>query len=637
MQIPRLHPDTVEEVKQRVDIVDVVSDHVVLRKQGKALVGLCPFHQEKTGSFTVSPSEQMYYCFGCAAGGNGIKFLMEIGKQSFQEVILDLAKRYQVPIKTLDTQQAQAITSQLNLKDHLYEILAVTTAFYQHILQQEQGQIALEYLLKERQLTQDTIDTFQLGYAPTGWENLYRYLIDSKRYPVASVEQAGLIKPRKSGSGYYDIFRERLIIPIRDAQGRVIAFGSRSLNGEEPKYLNSPDTPLFDKGKILFALDKAKKSIASQDSAIVVEGYFDAIALHSVGITNVVASLGTAFSLEQLKQLLRFTQSKQVIFNFDADKAGIAATQRAIKELESLVYAGQVQIKILHLPQGKDADEFIKSSPDSHLEYLKSVEKAPLWLDWQIEQLINNKNLAQADHFQQISQAMIQLITKLESPDLRTYYLEKCATILSDGKERLIPSYVQNLESQIKRLNLKISGVNPVKTGSDKITQVVSGDQNLLEQAEYFLLLIYLHCPDYRQNIKAALEEKDMAFTLSHYRSLWQIIMEIEKSDYHQSLQESLQDYYLNKPEKFKEVAHLFSLTEKNNQDLFRIPELIEQAMVALEQVHLEKYRQLCLQKWQDLSQTEEKSSHYYLQEFYQTQEKIRQLIKHSISLNKNV
>jgi DNA primase len=337
MDTPRLHPDTIEEVKQRIDIVDVISERVVLKKRGREYVGLCPFHEEKSPSFTVSPAKQMYYCFGCGAGGNGIKFLMEVGKQSFGEVVFDLARRYQIPIKTLAVEQRQVLEQTLSLREQLYEIMAVAVSFYQHALMQPQGEKALDYLRKQRQLTPETITNFNLGYSPASWETLYRYLVEQKRYPVPLVEQAGLIKPRQNGSGYYDQFRDRLMIPILDNQGRAIAFGSRTLGNDQPKYLNSPETPLFEKGKTLFALDKAKQEIINSDLALVVEGYFDAIALHSVGITNVVACLGTALSQEQIKLLLRYSESKQIIFNFDADQAGIKATQRAIEEIAPLV------------------------------------------------------------------------------------------------------------------------------------------------------------------------------------------------------------------------------------------------------------------------------------------------------------
>ena len=251
---------------------------------------------------------------------------MEIGKQSFAEVVLDLARRYQIPVETVEPEERQEIQRQLSLREQLYEVLAVTSNFFHHALHQSPGKIALDYLQQNRQLSAATINDFQLGYAPGGWETLYRYLVEQKRYSVDLLLEAGLVKPRKEGHGYYDVFRDRVIIPIKDTQGRVIGFGSRTLNdANQPKYLNSPETTLFDKSKTLFALDQARKSISRADKAIVVEGYFDVIALHVVGITNVVASLGTAFTDSQLKKLLRHVPSKQVVLNFDADAAGVKA------------------------------------------------------------------------------------------------------------------------------------------------------------------------------------------------------------------------------------------------------------------------------------------------------------------------
>jgi DNA primase len=218
MTIPRIHEDTIEEIRQRIDIVEIVSDYVVLKKRGQNYQGLCPFHQEKTPSFSVNPTKQVYYCFGCNAGGNGFKFLMELEKKSFQEVVLELAQKYQVPIKTVGQKEHQEIQRQLSIKEQLYEILAVTTSFYQYALYQNQGEKALNYLRQERQLQEETIQQFQLGYAPAGWETLYHYLVEVKRYPLALVEQAGLIKQRQSGNGYYDQFRDRLMIPIHDVR-----------------------------------------------------------------------------------------------------------------------------------------------------------------------------------------------------------------------------------------------------------------------------------------------------------------------------------------------------------------------------------------------------------------------------------
>jgi len=197
VEIPRLHPDTIETIKQRVDIVDVISEYVVLRKRGKDYVGCCPFHDEKTPSFSVSSNKQLYYCFGCNAGGNAIKFLMEVGKRSFSDVVLDLARRYQIPVQTLEPEQRANLQRQLSLREQLYEILALATEFFKHALRQSQGQYALKYLQVTRCFSEETIQRFGLGYAPQGWEVIYRYLVEQKGKPVQLVEKAGLIKPRK--------------------------------------------------------------------------------------------------------------------------------------------------------------------------------------------------------------------------------------------------------------------------------------------------------------------------------------------------------------------------------------------------------------------------------------------------------
>jgi DNA primase len=666
MDIPRLHPDTIEEVKQRIDIVDVISEYVVLKKRGKDYLGLCPFHGEKTPSFTVSPSKQLYYCFGCGSGGNTFKFLMELGKQSFGEVVFDLARRYQVSIKTLEPEQRKELQRQLSLREQLYEILALASSFYQHTLRQPQGETALNYLKIERKFSEDAIQLFQLGYAPTGWETLYRYLVEQKRYSVGLIEQAGLIKPRQSGDGYYDRFRDRLTIPIQDTQGRIIGFGGRALGDEQPKYLNSPETPLFNKSKTLFAIDKARHSISQQDRAVVVEGYFDAIALHAAEITNVVASLGTAFTQDQLRQLLRYTESKQVIFNFDADSAGTQATQRAIGEIEPLVYSGQVQLRILTLPGGKDADEFLKSSLDAAESYRASLLMAPLWLDWQIQQLLVDRDLKQADQFEQVAQKMVKLLNQLEDPNKRTHYLRYCAEILSQGDSRLLALYAEKLNAQLKRPQRR---ADVKKDKSNFIDLPISSEYSILEEAEADLLRIYLHCPEYRQAIVTALEDKDLLFSLSPHRFLWQQIMELQETAI-QDLDDSsnrlfllLQDCYLRFPEQMSQVSHLFHLNEQkqwgdifcddlnlvkqvkfflNEQqqwgDTVRVPLMIQTAIASLERVACEKYRRYCLQQWQKLVERQEEPEQwqYYSQEFYRAEQRIKELDQLRLAQAKN-
>jgi DNA primase len=644
MSIPRLHPDTIEEIKQRADIYDVISEHVVLRRRGKDFVGLCPFHEEKTPSFTVSSSKQMYYCFGCQAGGNAIKFLMDLHKHSFSEVVLDLARRYQVPVQTLEPEHRQEFSRQLSERSQLYEVLASASQFYQHALKQSQGKLALEYLREKRQLTDETIGQFNLGYAPAGWETLYRYLVEDKRYPVQLVEKAGLIKPRKESTGYYDVFRDRIMIPIHDIMGRAIAFGGRSLgdddtcfNGgnprnavsQQPKYLNSPETELFQKGKTLFALDKAKAGISQLDQAVVVEGYFDAIALHAAGINNVVASLGTALSLEQVRLVLRYSDSKQLILNFDADKAGTIAAERAIGEIANLAYKGEVQLKILNVPDGKDADEYLLArSPE---DYRQLLANAPLWLDWQIQQIIKNRDLKQATDFQYAVQQMVKLLKLVTDNELHKYYVKYCAEILSLDDARLVHSREQTLETLLGKIAPVIGQKNPITVNQKNYVSAqalkLATERGLLEQAEALLLRIYLHCPEQRQIINDALEERDLQFSLSHHRFLWQQILEISSAPLEQDLISTVQDRCLEFPEEIELVSHLFHLNEKSQKEILRTPQVVQAAIACMERVLREKRYRHFLELWQQTDpQVEPERWQSYYQAFYAEKQRLQEL-----------
>ncbi|MBW4520825.1 MAG: DNA primase [Scytolyngbya sp. HA4215-MV1] len=653
MNVPRLHPDTIEQVKQRADIVDVVSDHVVLRKQGKDFVGLCPFHDDKSPSFSVSPGKQFYYCFSCGAGGNAIKFLMELGKRSFGDVVLDLAKRYQVPVKTVEPEQRQELQRQISLREQLYEILAIASQFFQHALKQPQGEVALAYLKTDRGLSEETIQQFQLGYAPAGWETLTGYLVEQKRYAVELVEQAGLVVPRKTGDSYYDRFRDRLMIPIHDLQGRVIGFGGRSLGDEQPKYLNSPETELFDKGKTLFALDKARADIAKQDQAVVVEGYFDVIALHAAGITNVVASLGTALSLAQVRLLLRYTESKQIVFNFDADRAGVQAAERAIGEVAALAYRGEVQLRILNLPQGKDPDEFLKTH--TAFEYRTLLTQSPLWLDWQIQQALAGRDLKQADQFQTGLQQIVQLLGSLPNATLRTHYIHRCAELMSQGNARLSIQLEEDLRLQVRGQRWH---------GRSQKWQTKS-DRTLLEEAEAQLLRLYLHAPNFRSQIIAALEAQDLEFSLSHHRFLWRQILELEEGSQEatllispakqelevlkggrsqegrdsQSTSETaelavsevdlldrLQDRCTDFPNEMRLVYALFNLDEKTKQDIMRAPLTIRAATACMERVMCEKRCRHFLSLWEKTEAGAIEEGQYYQEKIYNEKLRIEEL-----------
>jgi len=594
MDIPRLHPETIEQVKQRTDIVDVVSEHVVLRKQGKDFVGLCPFHDDKSPSFTVSPGKQFYYCFSCGAGGNAIKFLMELGKRPFSEVVLDLARRYQVPVETLKPEERQEFQRQVSLRDQLYEILVVTAKFYEHALYQPTGQGALEYLQTKRHLNRETMQQFQLGYAPAGWETLYGYLVEQKHYPVELVEKAGLLVPRKTGGGFYDRFRDRLMIPIHDLQGRVVGFGGRTLTDEQPKYLNSPETELFDKGKLLFALDKARAAIAKQDQAVVVEGYFDVIALHNAGITNVVASMGTALSSAQVRQLLRYTESKRIVLNFDADSAGNQAAERAVGEVETLAYRGDIQLRVLNIPDGKDPDEFLKS----HLaeEYQVLIDTAPLWLDWQIERQIAGRDPKQADQFQAMVQAVVKLLGNLPNATLRTHYIHRCAERLSQGDSRLMLQLEEDLRLQVRGERWH---------GRSQKWQTRS-DRTLLEEAEEQLLRLYIHKPQHRDLIESSLEERDLEFSLSHHRHLWRHILHLKEqgidlTDASVNLLSLLEETEIEVSTELSRVYSLFQLDETCHVNTQRAMLVIRTAVASMEKVMCEKRRRHLMDLLQSL------------------------------------
>jgi DNA primase len=621
----RLHPDTIEEVKQRLDIVDIIAENVVLKKKGKDFSGLCPFHPEKSPSFTVSPNKQMYYCFGCGAGGDAIKFLRELGKQSFGEVVLDLAKRYQIPIKTIEPEQKQEIQRQINLKAELYEILAVANNFYEYTLRQSQGAVALDYLHTARGLTEETIQKFQLGVAPQGWDTLYRYLVEQKRFPVTAVARAGLIKERSTGNGYIDIFRDRLMIPIHDLQGRIIAFGSRTLKDEQPKYLNSPETILFEKGKVLFALDKAQREIVKEDKAIIVEGYFDVIALHAAGITNVVASLGTALSEERVRQLCRYTESKQIIFNFDADRAGIQATQRAIAEIDKLVCSGQVQLRILNLPDGKDADEFLRGGTIAIERYRDCIANAPLWLDWQIEQLVAGEDLSRVDRLQQVAQNMVKLLRELADVTQRNHYLSVCANILSQGDARLIPLNLSSLRDRLRKPQAKKAEIV-----TEIIPVAIDPENELLAEAESLLLLIYLHCPQQRSEIINLLEDKDLGFSFPQHRFFWLEMMDLSNlgdDDLDNQLLTEMQTRSSNFPSNLNQVTSRLYLNLNTQNLLFRENITVRQAIATIEQTLCQKKRLEYTQKWQQLNPTTDlETMSVYHQEIVKLEAKIKDL-----------
>ena len=521
MASARLHPRTIESVKERVDIVDVVGEHVVLKKKGKEYVGICPFHDDSKPSMSVIPGKQFYYCFSCGAGGNAIKFLMEFQRQSFSDVVLELAKKYQVPVDTVEGPQQERLKQQISRRDNLYRVLKLATGWFRHQLNSQCGEDALDYLKNKRHLSDGTLINFELGYAPDNWDSLLKYFVDIEKVSIEMLEAVGLIVPRKGGNGFYDRFRNRIIVPIHDRQKRVIGFGGRSLDGSDPKYLNSPETEIFEKGKNLFGLDKSAISIRKKDYAVVVEGYFDVMALHDSGIANVVASLGTALSRNQITLLSRSTDSKKILLNFDSDNAGIRAANRAISEVESLAIQGQIDLRVLQLPSGKDPDEFLRVNSPSEYEALAA--KAPIWMDWQIDQSLKDLDLSRSDQFQVAVSDLVNLLGKLPQTAIRTHYLQKVAQLLSGGQGRFALQLEEDLRNQIS--GQRWHGRSRKYEKPQELSH--------RERSEADILFIYIHCPNYRSFIRNELRLRDLDnFAINHHRVIWSTITNIEETKF---------------------------------------------------------------------------------------------------------
>jgi len=343
--------DTVKAIKNTADIVEIISETVILKKAGKNYIGLCPFHSEKTPSFTVSPDKQIFFCFGCRAGGNVFSFLMKHDGLQFPEAAKMLARRYGIDVPEAQPSAAQA--QRANERERLLSINRQARDFFHHCLVKDRlGQPGREYL-ERRQISGEFIESFQLGYVPAGWDHVIKYF-SKKRVSLKLLEKAGLVVPKKDQKGYYDRFRNRIIFPIFDVSNQVIAFGGRVLDDALPKYLNSPDTPVYNKSRSLYGLSRAKRKCRKSGRVYIVEGYFDLLTLHMHGIENAVATLGTALTTDHLRVLKGF--SEQAILVFDSDVAGIKAAKRST----GLFRQENIEGRIVILPTGHDPDSYLR-------------------------------------------------------------------------------------------------------------------------------------------------------------------------------------------------------------------------------------------------------------------------------------
>lgn len=491
----------IDEIKNKLDIIEVIREYVPLKAVGANFQAPCPFHNEKTPSFVVSPDKQIWHCFGCGKGGDIFSFIMERDGLSFPEAKRYLADKAGV---VLEYENKEVYTK----RNRLLDILELTSKYFEHCLSTNLGTEAKEYLYK-RGLSDEEIKYWRLGYSPNSWDSLYNFLkarpLKGMKYSDDEIFSAGLVSKKDGTSNsYYDRFRDRIMFPINDSNGKVVAFTAR-INPEKEKeskmgkYINSPQTELYDKSRILFALDKAKLNIKDLDTAIVVEGQMDAISCHNHKINNVVASSGTALTKEQVNLLKRY--SNRVALVFDMDEAGQLAADRGIKEC---LLAG-MEVKIITLPSGKDPDESLKNNPDelnrgaeiaalkseNDFEdfYKKPIENAKSVLEYNFEKLSHGLNLNDLDNKKKVRDGMFEMISYISDKTEQGFWLRKLSEDLDFIEADVREEFLRRFSDNVKKEN-KYRNDNSFESKSDsRTTSKVKNREERLSELFLSILL----------------------------------------------------------------------------------------------------------------------------------------------------
>ena len=536
--------DIVEEVRTKNDIVDIVSGYVKLQKKGSNYFGLCPFHNEKSPSFSVSPSKQMYYCFGCGAGGNAITFLMEYENYSFPEALQVLADRAGVELpKEEMTKEARA---QADLRATLLEINKLAANYFYYQLKQPQGKLGYDYLTG-RKLSDATILHFGLGFANKTSDDLYRYL-KFKGYKDEILKETGLVSIEERGT--HDKFWNRVMFPIMDVNNRVIGFGGRVMGDGAPKYLNSPETRLFDKSRNLYGLNYARSS--RKKYMLICEGYMDVIAMHQAGFTNAVASLGTAFTSQHAMLIKRYTD--QVILTYDSDGAGVKAALRAIPIMKEV----GISCKVLNMKPYKDPDEFIKNMGAEAFQ--ERIDQAQNSFLFEIEVLKRDYNLEDPEQKTNFYNAVARKL--LEFPEA----LERDNYTQAVAREQFIP--YQELKQLVSRLSSRIvpgaEQTQPREQFSPRERKKEKEDG--ARQSQRLLLTWLIEDPKLFDKIEGIITPDDFREDL--YHQVAQMVFDGHaRGDVNPA---GILNHFINDEEQYKEVAALFNASLKeslNNEE----------------------------------------------------------------------
>jgi len=495
--------ELIEEVRSRIDIVEVISQYVLLQKKGRYYVGLCPFHNEKTPSFTVTPEKQIFHCFGCNAGGNAFKFIMLKENLTFPEAVRHLGRTAGINIEEHTASPVKR--KQLLEKEKFFAANELAKEFFKNNLYESNGYEAQNYLLK-RGLSRQIIEIFQIGFALPGWNTLLNYFSE-RDYSLQNLAKLGLaIK----GKQFYDRFRNRLVFPICDESGRVVGFGGRVLDDSQPKYLNSPESDYFIKRKILYGLQLAKSAIRKQGFAVLVEGYLDVITAHQYGFLNAVAPLGTSLTQEQCKLLARYTHEVTVVF--DADEAGIEAAFRGVDVLRD----NGLSARVAELPGGKDPDEFLRrQGPEA---WKKIIDSAPDFVEYKLTKAAAGKNISIPAAKIEVIKQVLPYISELESAVETEEHLKQMASYLNVSWEVILSEF-KNFEANKRKK----------RPFSDKITKK---KHNILldarERAEQGLLQLLTDDPGLVSLIESNLPKN--FFRRQHYQEIYNALKEFGES-----------------------------------------------------------------------------------------------------------
>ena len=539
----RYPEEVIEEVRMRNDIVDVISGYVKLQRKGSNYFGLCPFHNEKSPSFSVSPGKQMYYCFGCGAGGNVITFIMEYENYSFTEALNLLAERAGVALPKQEySPEARA---QEDLKKNLLEINKLAANYFYYQLKHPQGKAGYDYL-KNRQLTDDTIRHFGLGFANKTSDDLYRFLKD-KGYPDSLLKETGLVTIEERGA--HDKFWNRVMFPILDVNNRVIGFGGRVMGDGTPKYLNPPETRLFDKSRNLFGLNYARTS--REKYMLICEGYMDVIAMHQAGFTNSVASLGTAFTSQHASLLKRYID--QVVLTYDSDGAGVKAALRAIPILKDV----GMSVKVLNMRPYKDPDEFIKNlGADA---FRQRIEEAKNSFLFEIDVLKGQYDMEDPEQKTRFYQETARKL--LEFPEA----LERDNYIQAVSREHFIP--YEDLKRLVNQLGSRL-GSGPAAAGrrdyEEKSQAKRSPKKDKDEgnrQSQRLLLTWLIENPGLFDRIQGIITADDFVEPLYH-----QVAQMVFQGHEENALNPAgILNHFINDEEQYREVAALFNASLKES------------------------------------------------------------------------